>query len=72
MVSYGMGAVVAVTVIHVLLLFVLHVCMLRECKGVRETAMLVLGPGEIWLRCVRIWLIHMVKMFCLVHVTCLK
>ena len=30
MVPYVMGAVVAVTVMHVLL-FVLHVCMLREC-----------------------------------------
>ena len=29
-VPYVVGAVVAVTVIHVLL-FVLHVCMLREC-----------------------------------------
>ena len=27
-----MGAVVAVTVMHVLL-FVLHVCMLQECEG---------------------------------------
>ena len=30
MVSYVMGAVVAVTVMHVLL-FVLHVCLLRDC-----------------------------------------
>ena len=30
MVPYVVGAVVAVTVMHVLL-FVLHVCMLREC-----------------------------------------
>ena len=33
-------AVVAVTVMRVLL-FVLHVCMLRECEGARVTAMLV-------------------------------
>ena len=33
-------AVVDVTVMHVLL-FVLHVCMLRECKGARVTEMLV-------------------------------
>ena len=39
MVSYVMGAVVAVTVMHVLL-FVLHVCMLRECEGARVTEML--------------------------------
>ena len=30
MVRYVVGAVVAVTVMHVLL-FVLHVCMLRDC-----------------------------------------
>ena len=33
---------------HVLL-FVLHVCMLRECEGERVTEMLVWGPGEVWL-----------------------
>ena len=33
-------AVVAVSVMHVLL-FVLHVCMMRECGGARLTAMLV-------------------------------
>ena len=35
-----MDAVVAVTVMRVLL-FVLHVWMLRECKGARVTEMLV-------------------------------
>ena len=49
MVPYVVGAVVAVTVMHVLL-FVLHVGMLRECSGARVTAMLVWGPGEVWLR----------------------
>ena len=44
MVPYVVGAVVAVTVMHVLL-FVLHVCMLRDCEGARVTAMLVWGPG---------------------------
>ena len=39
MVPY-VDAVVAVTVMCVLL-FVLHVCMLRECEGSRLTAMLV-------------------------------
>ena len=39
MVPY-MGAVVAVNVMCVLL-FVLHVCMLRECEGAMVTAMLV-------------------------------
>ena len=41
--------VVAVTVMRVLL-FVLHVCMLRECEGARLTVMLVWGLGEVWLR----------------------
>ena len=43
MVPY-VGAVIAVTVIRVLL-FVLHVCMLRECESVRLTTMLVWGDG---------------------------
>ena len=37
--------VVAVTVMCGLL-FVLHVCLLRECDGVRLTAMLMWGMGE--------------------------
>ena len=41
-------AVVAVTVMCVLL-FVLHVCTLRECEGARLTAMLVWGMDEVWL-----------------------
>ena len=45
MVPY-VDAVVAVTVIRVLL-FVLHVCMLRECE--RVTAMLVCGMEDVWL-----------------------
>ena len=44
-----MHAVVAVTVMHVLL-FVLHVCVLWECEGARVTAVLGWGPGEVWLR----------------------
>ena len=40
-------AVFAVTVMRVLL-FVLHVCMLRLCEGARVTAMLVWGM-EVWL-----------------------
>ena len=47
MVPY-MGAVVAVTVMRALL-FVLHVCMQRECEGARVTAMLVLGMDEVCL-----------------------
>ena len=38
--------VVALTVMHALL-FVLDVCMLRECKGARVAGMLVRG----WRRC---------------------
>ena len=49
MVPDVVSAVVAVTVMHVLL-FVLHVCVVRECEGARVTAMLVLGPGEVCLR----------------------
>ena len=44
-VTYVVGAVFAVTVMHALL-FVLHVCMLRDCQGARVTAMLVWGPGR--------------------------
>ena len=45
MVPY-VDVVVAMTVMH-LLLFVLHVCMLRECKGARVTEMLVWGMEEV-------------------------
>ena len=68
-VLYVVDAVVAVTVIHVLL-FVLHVCMLRECECARVTAMLVWRQEEVWLRCVRIWVVHVDQVFCLVQVTC--
>ena len=37
---------VAVTVMHVLL-FVLHVCMRRECEGEKVTTMLVRGTREV-------------------------
>ena len=39
--------VVAVTVMRVLL-FVLHVCLLRECDGVRLTEMLVWRLDGVW------------------------
>ena len=48
MVAY-VDAVVAVTVMRVLL-FVLHVCMLRECQGARLTVVLVWEMYEVWLR----------------------
>ena len=47
MVPY-VDAVDVVTVMRVLL-FVLHVFMLRECEGARLTAMLVWGMDEVWL-----------------------
>ena len=40
--------VVAVTLMRVLL-FILHVYMLRVCEGVRVTAMLVWDIDEVWL-----------------------
>ena len=42
-----MDAVVAVTVMRVLL-FVLHVCMLRKCEGTIVTTILVCGMEEMW------------------------
>ena len=42
MVPYVVGAVVAVTVMHVLL----FVCVLRECEGARVTEMLVCVRGR--------------------------
>ena len=47
MVQYNMDEVVVVTVMCVLL-FVLHVYLLRECDCVRLTAMLVWGMDEVW------------------------
>ena len=38
-------AVVTITVLRVLL-FVLNVCMLRDCEGARVTTMLVWGTGD--------------------------
>ena len=56
MVPYVVGAIVVVTVMHVLL-FVLHVCMLRECVG-DGNAGVGLGGG------VRIWVVHVVQVTC--------
>ena len=47
-VVYYVDVVVAATVMSVLL-FVLHVCMRRECEGARLTARLVWGMDEVWL-----------------------
>ena len=60
--------VVAVTVMRVLL-FVLHVCLLRECDGVRLTAMLGWEMDEVWL--VRgMWVVHVVQVLCPAQLTC--
>ena len=45
--DFVVDEVVAVTVMRVLL-FVLHVCLLRECDGVRLTAMLVWVMDKVW------------------------
>ena len=65
-----MDAVVAVTVMRVPL-FVLHVCMLRECESARVTAMLVWGMEEVWLWGVQgMWVVHVVQVLCLAQLTC--
>ena len=58
-----MDAVVTVTVMRVLL-FVLHVCMLRECDGAMVMAILV------WVSGVCIWVVHVVQVLCLLPTTC--
>ena len=57
-----MSAIVAVTVMHVLL-FVLHVCVLRECEGDGNAGV---GSGG------DVVAVHVVQVFCLVQVTCLR
>ena len=67
MVPY-VDAAVAVTEMRVQL-FVLHVCLLRVCDGVRLTAMLVWGIGQLWL--VRgMWLVDVGQVLCLAQLTC--
>ena len=44
---YGLVVVFGLSVMRVLL-FVLHVCLLRECDGARLTAMLVWGMDKVW------------------------
>ena len=62
--------VVAVTVMHVLL-FVLHVCLLRECDGARLSAMLVWGLDDVWLWWVEgMWVVHVIQVLCLAQLTC--
>ena len=62
MVPYVMSAVVAMTVMHVLL-FVLHMCVLRECGG---------GVVVVSAYMRQLWVVHVVQVFCLVQVTCLR
>ena len=69
MVPY-VDAVVAVTVMHVLL-FVLHVCMLREYEDASMTAILVWKMEEVWLWWVQsMWMVHVVRVMCLAQLTC--
>ena len=63
MVPY-VDAVVTVTVKGVLL-FVVLVCMPRECNGARVTAMLVWVMEEVWLW----WVIHVIQVLCLAQLT---
>ena len=51
------------------LLFVLHVCLLRECDGVRLMAMLMWGMDEVW-RVRGMWVARVVQVWCLAHLTC--
>ena len=67
MVPY-VDAVVVVTVMRVLL-FVLHVCLLRESDGARLTVMLVWGIDEVW-RVQGMWVVHVVQALCLAQLTC--
>ena len=60
-------AVVDVTLMRALL-FVLRVCMLRECDGAKVTAMLVWGMDTVWLwRVQGMWV---VQVLCLEKLTC--
>ena len=53
------------------LLFVLYMCMLRECDGARLTTMLVWGMDEVWLWWVQgMWVLHVVQVLCLAQLTC--
>ena len=65
MVPY-VDAVEAVTVMCVLL-FVLHVCMLRRCEGERVTAVLVWGMSEVLL-----WLVQGMCVVYVVQVLCIS
>ena len=61
LVSCVVGVVVALTVMHVLL-FVCEISMMRECEGDGNAGA---GAGG-----VRIWMVHVVQVFCLVRTTC--
>ena len=51
-----------------ILVFVLHVCLLRECDGVWLTAMLVWGVDELWLER-GMWVVYVVQVLCLAQLT---
>ena len=55
-------AVVVVSMMRVLL-FVLHVCMLRECEGDGNA---VVGMEEVWLCLMQgMWVVHVVQVLCI-------
>ena len=56
-----------VVAVMCVLLFVLHVSLLRECDGARLTAMLVWGM--VW-RVQGMWVVHVVQALCLAQLTC--
>ena len=66
-------SVVGAVSVMCVLLFVLHVCMLRECNGVREKAMLVRGTGEMglwWVQGMSMWVVYVVHILCPAQLTC--
>ena len=62
-------AMVVLTVMRELL-YVCDVSVLTESEAVMVTEMLVCGSGEMWLRCVSIWVVHVVQVLCLVQTLC--
>ena len=68
LVPYVVGAVVALTVMRVLL-FVLDVSIRRECEGDGNASV---GDGEVWLRLVRgmcMWVLHVTQVLYLAQMT---
>ena len=66
----------AVVAVIRVLLFVLHVCLLRVCDGARLTVILVWVMDELWwvmdeVWCVQgMWVVHVFQALCLAQLTC--